>query len=77
MTTEQNIRRYLYIGDEVRFLNSNKKYVYVTIHLEDLFKKIKISLSNKKNVLGFDLVYTREEFENIINNTEWYKDSLK
>ena len=41
MTTEQNIRRYLYIGDEVRFLNSNKKYVYVTIHLEDLFKKIK------------------------------------
>ena len=77
MTTEQNIRRYLYIGDEVRFLNSNKKYVYVNIHLDDLFKKIKISLGNKKNVLGFDLVYTREEFENILDNTEWYKDSLK
>jgi len=76
MTTEQNIRRYLYIGDEVRFLNSNKKYVYVNIRLDDLFKKIKIKLSNKWNIDGFDLVYTREEFNKILK-TEWYKDSLK
>lgn len=75
MTDIQLIRRYLYIGDEARFLNSNKKFVYVSINISDL-RKIRISLSNKKNVLGYDLVFNREEFKDILENTEWYKDSI-
>jgi len=76
MTNEQTIRRYLYIGDEVRFLNSNKKYVFVQFLFGS--KPIKMRLSDKpiKNDNIIEHIYTREEFNKLLK-TEWYKDSIK
>jgi hypothetical protein len=73
MTQEQKIRRYINIGDEVRFLNSNKKYVFIRFLFGD--KPIKIRLSDKpiKNDNIIEHMYTREEFNKVLK-TEWYKD---
>jgi len=65
LTKEQNIRRYIYIGDECRFKNSDKPYVTA------IFTKGKrnplMSLSKHKR----EGSYTREEFEKILLDHSW------
>ena len=76
MTNEQKIRRYLYIGDEVRFLNSNKKYVFVQFLFDGKLMKMRLSDKPIKNDNIIEHMYTREEFNKVLK-TEWYKDSIK
>ena len=65
MEINKTIRRYLKIKDEVRFLNSDKKYVIVKI----LDNNIKIKLTDKFS----NRCYTRKEFEEILK-TDWYSN---
>lgn len=60
---KHTIRRYITISEEVRFLNSNKKFVQIKI----TGTNIKMSLSNKFT----DGSYTRDEFNNILNDRSW------
>ena len=76
MTQEQKIRRYLYIGDEVRFLKSNKKYVFVQFLFDGKLMKMRLSDKPIKNDNIIEHMYTREEFNKVLK-TEWYKDSIK
>ena len=65
-TLPQKIRRFIYIGDEVRFLNSNKKYVEVTFIEGQKYPKVRLTNKHKDNC------YTRQEFEQILQ-TKWIK----
>ena len=65
MTKEQLIRRYIYIRDEVRFLNSDKPYISVTFI--GGVKQPKISMSKYKT----DGCYTRKQFEALLNDRSW------
>ena len=57
------IRRYITISEEVRFLNSNKKFIQIEI----IGTSVKMSLSNKYT----DGAYTRDEFIIILNDRSW------
>ena len=76
MTTEQNIRRYLYIGDEVRFLNSNKKYVFIWMLFDGKLIKMRLSDKPNRSTNIIEHMYTKEEFNKVLK-TEWYKDSKR
>ena len=63
MKVKDIIRRYITISEEVRFLNSNKKFVQIKV----VGTSIKMSLSNKYT----DGAYTRDEFIIILNDRSW------
>lgn len=60
---KHTIRRYITISEEVRFLNSDKKFVQIKI----TGTNIKMSLSNKFT----DGAYTRDEFNDILDDESW------
>ena len=65
---KNKIRRYIDIYDEVRYINSNKKYVEATFI--DGSNKPKIRLSDTKSVGMF----TREEFDKILKDRSWINE---
>ena len=64
-TREQNIRRFICIGEEARFKNSTKHYVQVKFIEGIRYPKIK--LSN----FWVEGCYTRDEFVKILDDTSW------
>ena len=65
---KNKIRRYIDIYDEVRYINSNKKYIEATF--TDGINKPKIRLSDTKSVGMF----TREEFDKILKDRSWINE---
>ena len=64
-TREQNIRRFICTGEEVRFNNSTKPYVQVEFIKGIRYPKIKLS---KFCVEG---CYTRDEFTKVLDDDSW------
>jgi hypothetical protein len=72
MTTEQKIRRYIRIQEEVRFLNSKKQYVFIQLFWNGKIIRMRLSDKPNKSKKLTEHMYTREEFNKVLK-TEWYK----
>ena len=66
MKREHMIRRYISISNEVRFRNSKKKFVNISIQ----GKIIQMSMSDNFK----DTSYSREEFIKILNNNFCWRE---